>query len=209
MYPGVDPADSVKDDAKREESAGEMHEAALNGDLATSKLQNAVQQVMDKYAVTDAWTQQELYFEITCPSGQKCLAKKLTTMDLVESDLIDEIDFFTKSLMPVEGEEQSEGSQFSHMLKDPNKRARLFNLLDGLLHIGVVKPKVHLVPKDIDYRKWQGPTLPAGEVWANMIDFQDKIMIFGELNKPLDEIKTFRIEPEIGVASMATMESIP
>jgi hypothetical protein len=209
-YPGVDPAEYEDDSAgatKLVETSQKMHDAALNGgETANTKLKQAVKEVIDEFSISSAWGKSgELTFVIECPSGQKCLAKHLDTMDLIDANLLDEIDYFSKKLMPkaidaagnpVEAEE-SEFNNISSLLKDLGKRSRLFSLLDGLLQVGVVKPKVHRLPTSVkieDYRTWEGPELPPGEVWANMIDFSDKMFIFAELNKPLDEIKSFRVE---------------
>lgn len=211
MYPGVDPTDVVKEVAS---VGGQMHEDALNGDLVQKAVKQAIE---DEFAVTEGWQQKELQFVISCPSGQKCLAKRLNTLDLLEADLLDEIDYFTKRLFPAELDsagnpvEREFVGSFTLALKDPVKRKRIFDLLDKLLNISITRPKIHVLPNSVDieqYRNWEGPALPRGEVWANMVDFQDKIFIFGELNRPLDEIKTFRIEQEVSVANLAAMESV-
>lgn len=212
MYPGVDPTDSIVQEAIMGESAEsvgrQMHDDALNG-----RLKQAVKEVFDEFGVTASWDQkEELQFVIECPSGQKCLARHLNTLDLIETDLLDEIDYFSKKLFAESKEDESESkeSSFSVILKDPERRMRLFNLLDGLLNIGVIKPKIHRIPQDIEaskYRSWVGPPLPKGEVWANKVDFSDKMHIFGELNKPLDEIKTFRLEKP-SVENLEAMENI-
>lgn len=204
MYPGVDPTESVVQEGDSVgvalKSSQQMHEDALrNPDPIPEELKQAISKAIeDEFAVGDAWSSdRELKFVIKCPSGQKCLAKPLNTLDLIDADLLDEIDFFQKKLMMQSGEDEGESANISKIMKDPVKKKRLFTLLDGLLSMGVIKPTIKPVPTFVDisdYRNWKGPDLPPGEVWANKVDFQDKMFIFNELNKPLDEITTFRVE---------------
>lgn len=189
-YPGINPADLVEDSTSQK-----MHDEALE--------QMVKKVIHDEFEVVPAWRQKskDMTFVITCPSGQKCLAKRLNTIDLIEADLLDEIDFFQQKLFSAVDAQGTpttvSSSTFSELLKDPTKRKRLFALLDKLMSVSVVKPKIHPVPKSVDitdYQNWDGEALPDGEVWANVIDLLDKMYIFGELNKPLDEIDTFRVE---------------
>lgn len=244
-YPGVDPADmpdylrgNLKTNPveQQEMSAGvpvalasnptpnydKMHEDALNGgglSPLNESLKSAVSQaIKDEFEVSDAWSGKKLFFVINCPSGQKCLAKKLDTMDLVESDLIDEIDFFSRKLFPkgvdASGkpiEQENEEESFAKILQDPEKKKRFFGLLDGLLELAIEKPKVHQLPHDVDisgYSKWEGPALNRGHVWANKVAFEDKLHIFTELNQPLEQIKTFRVESQTGVPGLVPGEGV-
>lgn len=201
------------------DTSQQLHEAALNT-VNLDELNKAVRQaVKDEFEVTQSWSKQDVQFVIECPSGQKCLAKRLTTLKLLESNLLDEIDYFSRKLFPaqvdasgnpIDAQEDSNPS-ISKVLQDREKKSRFFGLLDRLLNISIVKPKVVMLPSDInidDYLSWEGPELPPGQVWANVVDFGDKMFIFGELNKPLDEIKPFRIEQETNLANMAAMEAI-
>ena len=237
-YPGVDPADmpdylkgNIKTNPVDQQvmSAGvpialasnQMHEDALNGEgpFSPSQLKMAVSQaIKDEFEVSDAWSGKKLFFVIDCPSGQKCLAKKLDTMDLVESDLIDEIDFFSRKLFPkgvdASGkpiEQENEEESFAKLLQDPEKKKRFFGLLDGLLELAIEKPKVHQLPDEVDitgYSKWEGPALNRGHVWANKVAFEDKLHIFTELNQPLEQIKTFRVESQTGIPGLVPGEGV-
>lgn len=220
-YPGVNPADTATMNpvAQQEVSAGVQeavaaHNTEMNAALAGT---NPVQSQGD-YAPS-AWSNRpkELTFEIETPSGQKCLAKHLSVMQLISSGLLEEIDFFSKKLFPTEANpsgnaEDADDAGLFKTLKDKVKRKRFFDLLDGLLAVSIVKPTVRRIPPDIDvddYEDWNGPALPPMEVWANMIDFGDKMHIFNELNKPMSEVNSFRITPEgegEGVAARTASE---
>ena len=231
-YPGVDPADTMTNPvAQQAVPAGNfhnMHDEALRGQISPEALKQAVAQaVQDQFAVTAAWkSKPRVEFVIECPSGQRCLAKHLNTMDLIDSDLIEEVDFFTKKLFPsaldsagnpVDTVEDPTNDSFWSTLKDAEKKARFFRLLNRLLSIGIVKPKV--VDDGVEVRVDESGSqivtyghlarpLKEGEVYASAIDFADKITIFGELNKPLDQIKPFREGSTAELPSVSTVEGI-
>lgn len=188
----------------------------------TAELKAAVAQaIKDQFAVTDAWKPRDkVRFIVECPSGQKCLCKHLTTMDLLEADLIDEIDFFTKRLFPsgvdaqgnpVEQQEDTDDmAPIWELLRDVNKRARFMALLNKIMVVGVVRPiiiddgiavvknKVKLGVKDVVPQE--------GQVLASAIDFADRMAIFSELNKPLSQITPFRKEQALSMASMEPVQ---
>lgn len=225
------PAETTNPVAQQVVSAGnQLHDEALRGgfsqeslrDSLSPELQLAVTQALrdheaaqkDPFAVTNAWLPKpQVQFVIQCPSGQRCLAKHLNTMDLVDADLIEEVDFFTKKLFPstfdaagnpVDNDDEELSNQsFWGTLKDAEKKVRFFRLLNKLLTIGIVKPKVvddgvDIVVDESGTKKVVFGTaarpLREGEVYASAIDFADKITIFGELNKPLEQINPFREE---------------
>ena len=115
---------------------------------------------------------------------------------------------------------------FWKQLKDPDKKLKFLGMLNRLLVVGVVNPTVVDDGVDIvidektgkrvvvqgtlveeingkEYLKTEiGNRLIApNEVRASAIDFTDKMTIFSEFNKPLDQIKPFRESPT-GVPSV-------
>ncbi|AVD99636.1 tail assembly chaperone [Mycobacterium phage Cuke] len=127
-----------------------MHESALRDPIASNDQIKAA--VADMFALQPSWQPRGVTkFVIDCPSGQKILARHLDTMALLEADLIEEIDFFTKRLFPSEldaggnivekPEEEAEASIWS-VLRDPEKRCRFFRLLNGLMATAVEQPKI-------------------------------------------------------------------
>lgn len=228
--PNVGPIDTMTSPvAQQAVSVGnQLHDDALRGTIDPVALNAAVAQaVRDQFAVTDAWKPKpRVEFVIDCPSGQRCLAKHLNTMDLVDADLIEEVDFFTKKLFPtsfdaagnpVDAEEDTTNESFWSALKDAEKKVRFFRLLNRLLAIGIVKPKVIDDGVDVGIDESGNETvvygskarpLNDGEVYASAIDFADKITIFGELNKPLEQIKPFRGEQTVELPSGSTGEGV-
>lgn len=213
----------------QERSAGET-----NG--VTEPFKAALKEaIADMFAVT-AWQPKEIVkFVIECPSGQKVLAKHLDTMDLIGADLVEELDLFTKKLFPQNLDAQGnpvestddEDSTIWTVLRDIEKRSRFFTLLNKLLVIGVVKPRViddgiavierngkqelvfgaQLKPEyQIKFLGHEVPKTQEGEVYASAVDFTDKMTIFAELNKPLGMIQPFREESNAVLASMEPSE---
>ena len=248
-YPGVDPGDvqMMEPVGTQEPSPGEPKHAVPEqqpepepkkdeSQLDPVELQKVVEQaVQDQFAVTDGWKAKSVQFAIICPSGQRALLKRLDTMDLIEVGMVEEMDLFTKALMPVGFDqagnpvEANKQQGFWQQIKDPEKRLRFLTLLNKLLEIGVVNPKViddgvSIIEKDgkkivvqgtsivnqsgVEYLQLEGGGMRRindGEVRASAIDFTDKMAIFGEFNKPLEEIKPFRETPS-GVASLDSVQ---
>jgi len=211
-------------------SAGMPKMNPVGSQEVPAELKAAVAQAFrEEFAVTEAWKpRQRIRFRFTCPSGQPVLLQHLTTMDLLEADLIEEIDFFTKRLFPsnidqngnpVDENKEDEDSMDSvwGLLKDVNKRARFFALLNKIMVVGVVRPRI-LDDGVETYTNKAGKQMvrlgmkkiepQEGQVLASAIDFADRMAIFAELNRPLNEIKPFRKEQVAGVANMESMQSV-
>lgn len=175
-YPGVEPADvqTLEPVGTQVPSAGvptpnpllasasqDMHEDALRNDnfvhVNPTELKSVVQQaVTDMFALKPNWqpkpkSEKRIQFVISCPSGQNVLANHLTTMDLLEADLIEDLDFFTKKLFPsnvdpagnpVDEDDDEKGSTIWTVLKDIEKRKKFIGLLNKLIDIAIQKPRV-------------------------------------------------------------------
>ena len=254
-YPGVEPTDvqTMEPVGTQATSVGvpptpnpllakaaqDMHESALRNPEFVAPPQGAnldhlvAKAVDDMFALKDTWqpkNTEPVKFVIHCPSGQTVLAKHLTTMDLLEASIIDEIDFFSKKLLPKLDpagnpvEDDDAGAPLWTLMKDVEKRKRFFTMLNKLVDIAVLKPNViddgvEIATRDDgtqflingadmkpeDYQRVFGKILPAlgpNETYASAVDFGDKMAIFGELNKPLAVIEPFREESPNGTTSL-------
>lgn len=261
-YPGVEPADvqTMEPVGTQATSVGvpptpnpllaqaavDMHEKALRGpefvtEAATpvdpAQVHQVVQQaVTDMFALQPVWQQKKeaVEFVIHLPSGQTVLAKHLSTMDLVEAGLIDDIDFFSKKLLPKldpagNPVDEDESAPLWSLMKEVDKRKRFLSLLNKLIDISILKPKViddglEIATRDDgtqfliagaemkpeDYQRVYGKPLPAlteNSTYASAVDFGDKMAIFGELNKPLAVIEPFRGESSNGTNGLEHSES--
>ena len=168
-YPGVDPTDAhetspvgaqgasvgVKEvELPNDPVVDPQVKAQVKAEVAGNPdLQQSVKQaVEDMFAVNEsAWApKQILKFVVECPSGQKVLVKYLGTLDLLEYDLVEELDFFTRKLFPVdidlsgnpvEAQEAAEQTIWA-ALRDPEKRRRFLDMTGKLMAAACVKPRV-------------------------------------------------------------------
>ena len=182
--------------------------------------------VQSQFAVTNGWKQgHNIKFVVECPSGQRCLVKHLDTMDLVQADLVEDMDFFTKALFPSSGGGATDKG-FWQALRDPDRQLKFFTLLNKLVEVAVINPVVvddgcSIIEDEnrgrvvvlgtsvtshngVDYISRNGVQrqLRPEEVRASFIDFTDKMAIFAELNKPLELIQPFREEPSAGLENL-------
>lgn len=206
----------------------QMHESALRDDDFKVAVTQAV---TDMFELKPNWKPktEKVKFVINCPSGQTVLAKHLNTMDLLEADLIEDLDFFTKRLFPSNDVENEEDSSLWTLLSDITKRRKFVDLLNRLLEISIVKPRVindgveiatradgtqflisgSEMSAEDNIKVFGRPLPPLGEneTYSSAVDFTDKMAVFGELNKPLSVIQPFRQESLVGLASMESSES--
>ena len=197
------------------QASEQMHESALRNDEFKVAVSQAV---TDIFELKQTWKPkaERIKFVINCPSGQTVLAKHLSAMDLLEADLIEDLDFFTKRLFPAGDGEGEDDSSLWTLLGDIEKRQKFVDLLNRLLEISIEKPKVINDGVEIatradgsrflitgsemsaeDFVRVFGRALPElgpNETYASAVDFTDKMTIFGELNKPLSVIQPFREE---------------
>jgi hypothetical protein len=208
----------------------EMHETALNNAVA--------QAVTDMFKVNqEAWAPRNIVkFKIEYPSGQIALVKHLDTLDLVEFDLIEELDFFTRRLFPREFddsgnpiEKEEDKENIFQALKDPKKRQRFYDMTGKLMEAAHLKPKVvhdgvailevgekkvmkfgyQLTPDEqLEYFKKPIPYLTEDgtESYSGYADFNDRLHLFQELNKPLRFIEPFREGSTVSVQAVAGVE---
>ncbi|AEK07472.1 tail assembly chaperone [Mycobacterium phage Send513] len=159
-YPGVDPTDTITKEpvGTQEVSVGETPTpaallASAAGDQAPQDVDEAVKAaVKDLFAVNEkAWKPKRVVkFVVDCPSGQVALVKHLDTLDLIEHDLVEELDFFTRKLFPadidasgnpVEVQAKVEDNIWQ-ALRDPEKRRRFLEVTGRLMQAASIKPKI-------------------------------------------------------------------
>lgn len=114
-------------------------------------LKKAVADAVSDMFKVDAWKPKYVVkFKIQCPSGQTALVKHLDTLDLLEYDLVEELDFFTRKLFPVdidpsgtpvEAQEDQETTIWT-ALKDVEKRRRFLDMTGMLMAAASVDPKI-------------------------------------------------------------------
>lgn len=130
-----------------------------------------------KYALTGWGPKIHNTFDIRCPSGQWCEAKQITIEDAISLGMLDSLDMFTNNLMaPVlageeDGAEDENNKNILNSLKDPEKRANFFGVVNRVVAHAVQKPVIVLATND-------DGSLDEGCVFAGDVPFADKMHIF-------------------------------
>ena len=253
MYPGVDPADEQETknpEGSQEPTAGNPvqvkeiplpePEVATNGKHeANEELNKAVKEAFDDmFVVGEAWKPRMIVkFVINCPSGQKVLVKHLDILDLAAVDLIEDMDLFSKKLIPSKFDAQGnpvneeEASSIWKTLSDVKKRHKFLDMSGRLMEVASIKPHIvndgvaivedELTGKQVtqfgfkmdinEQLKHFGqpiPPLQEGQTYAGAIGFGDRMAFFVELQKPLGMIEPFREEQAPVLADMEPEQGI-
>lgn len=161
-----------------------------------------------KYALTGWGPQIHQTFDIRCPSGQWCKANQITIEDAISLGLLDSLDMFTNNLMaPVlageeDGPEEDNNKQILNALKDPEKRASFFGVVNRVIAHAVQEPAIVLSTND-------DGSVNDGEVFASDVPFADKMHIFrrvfGGANPALEQ---FQPGQEAVVAAVADVAGV-
>lgn len=163
-----------------------------------------MEQENDPYALT-GWGSQsrEKEKDLTLPSGQRCRVRMLGMEDILELDLLDAMDTFSKHLIKdvkkpgkQETEEEDSGLEFLKMLKDGDRMKDLRKTVDKVVPVVVLKPQV-----------WPNPgknkTPDPGKLYVKDIDLSDKFVIFSAVFEGFGPgMADFREESEKSVGAV-------
>lgn len=159
----------------------------------------------DKYAPSVWGNKAEEGKDFTTPSGQLCRVRKLEMLDILELDIMDLMDTFTKQLVAEPGKEATEeatGMAFLDMLRDPQRRDKIIDAINNVVPRAVIAPVVEPLPEK-QYRK------VPGTLYVDDISLEDRFAIFGESFQGWGDVSKFREEEAGSVAVVAEGESLP
>jgi len=168
-----------------------------------------------------AWGKPKEY-DFTCPSGQKCLLRKIDPFDLLAAELLDKLDFVTSVVMNKHvanakmsnvdrikaqraAREKGDASELAaakemaaaELINDPKKLKDFQEVMESVMLFAVVAPKLTLPPaKDEDRQD--------GEIYTDTVDFQDKMAIFSKVMEGVNVAERFRERSEELVAAVAS-----
>jgi hypothetical protein len=134
----------------------------------------------DKYAVT-TWGESEYDFRV--PSGQLCRMKKIQPQELAGTGLLDRI-----TRLPGLAEEQvrkAEGQPPTPAMPEAEQLKTMVSLLEELLPLVVVKPKLHPNPLN-------GEDKVPGRVYVSDVDLADQIAIMERAVGGVAKMDNFR-----------------
>jgi hypothetical protein len=129
-------------------------------------------------------------FEVTVPSGQKCLCRELTVERLIEMGLLQAINSLesivaNKVLPAAQGQRPPAEIDMSALVKDADKLMLVLDLVNAIVCEAVVAPRVHPVPEE-------GEERVAGLVYVDSIAMGDRFALFSEVTGNLEGLATFR-----------------
>lgn len=153
----------------------------------------------DKYAPT-AWGG-SAYEDVPLPSGQLCLARRLGVEGLVKAGIVHDIDPLMGMVQMHEARMEGKGAESNEkmamdLMKDEDKMASLFHMLDRIVCATVVKPHVEMAPNDITRRK-------DGVVYTDMVQMQDKMHLMMWSMGGAEALAGFREQYEGTLASLS------
>lgn len=165
-----------------------------------------------------AWGSRDFEFEI--PSGGTCLLRKMDPLALIETGLMDKLDFATNVVMnthvknagrskieqvkadrakregkPPPAEDDTVALQT--LIDNPDQLLAFRDVLDQVLLLGVVAPKMHLPPEDDADRV-------DGVFYTDSVPFNDKLAVFNKLMEGVRVIEQFRSGSEEVVGDVAS-----
>ncbi len=198
----VDSAEETVDtEATKVEAVSEKKKKPVGTqDSSAEDVKKAVEEaVKDIFEVQDAWKPKEtIKFKIECPSGQTVLVKYLNTIDLVEYDLVEELDFFTRKLFPididpngnpVEQQEEMESGIWS-AFRDPVKRCRFFEMTGRLIAAAALNPRViHDGVAVVDVTDEDTGETKKVTKFGYQMSIEDQVRYLGRPIKPLPNSK--------------------
>ena len=151
-------------------------------------------QAPEAYTPT-TWGQDVTSFELTCPSGQKCLAKELDIMRLMELGLLDRINglsgIVNAQMLPKARGQRVPEVDVNELLRNKDALIEVMALVNSIVCESVVAPHVWpIVDED-------GLPIPDEErkperIYVDSVRLTDKFFIFNEVTGGLEQLAAFR-----------------
>ena len=147
--------------------------------------------------------------DFVCPSGQRCLIRRVDPLDLLGGGLLNGVDFITEVVQSEHipnatkrGSQAQElaGAALTNLSESPERMAKFKSSVDSVVIHAVVKPEISPVPNE-------GFPRTNGVVYVDSISSTDKIAIFNYAvtGQRSEEIKQFRSDSD---ESVGTVESV-
>jgi len=175
--------------APRDLSSREVARKAAKATQSAAKTAPARQapQPASAYQAT-TWGQGTEGFELTCPSGQKCLAKELDIMRLIELGLLDRINglsgIVNSQVVPKAKGQRVPEVDVASILQNKDGLREIMLLVDTIVCEAVLAPEVYEnVPND---------ERVVGRIYADSVRLTDKFHIFNEVTGGLEQLAAFR-----------------
>lgn len=133
----------------------------------------------------------EVQFELTTPSGKKCLAHELSIERLIEMGLLETINSLS-GIIESEVLPQASGQpqvDMKKMMANGEQLVGVLGLVNVIICEAVDAPVVHPVPE-------AGEARVVGNVYVDSIPLTDRFFLFNEVTGGLDSLAAFRAGSE-------------
>lgn len=152
--------------------------------------------------------------ELVLPSGQTCLARRMTIESVLESGMVDQVDILTATVdshsrQVKGGNKTADGLVIDEsILKDTDAIKTIVELADRLMPTIVVSPEIHLhfVETTVGKTKVR-KMIPVedripGQAYTDQIGLDDKMFLFDWAMGGLQEFSSFRRGSDEGVGAV-------
>lgn len=144
--------------------------------------------------------------DLTCPSGQKCLAIRPGMEGLMKAGVLHNADSLSrivneKHLKRVSGKSKEAEVDMSSLMGDSESLAEVVNVVDKIVCHIVVKPEIHRTPDDVTRRV-------PGVVYADMVDLEDKMFLFNYAVGGTSDLESFRQQFDESLGGLETGEGV-
>jgi hypothetical protein len=164
----------------------------------------------DPYAPT-SWTA-AAEEDFTCPSGQRCLLRKIDIMEMMSSGLMDRFDFITaetdkrhvskkSSNSRARRQPKSDDELAREMWDDKKQRADMILMMNTIVTKAVVKPELHTPPTNWDDRQDE-------LIYVDTVQLLDRLAIIQHVFGGIKELARFRSQFEQLAVSVDDVESV-
>lgn len=159
------------------------------------------------------------YVELEVPSGQLCLVQRLSTIDLIEADMLDDFDMLSKLVQTEHVSKKSRGtgkapgkakqaeSQMAAITGNKENLKRVLRITNAVVMKVVVQPHIWPVPEKDDDGNDVTPRLP-GRVYVDTVEDNDKSFIMSWAFGGTSNLERFREELSQAVDGMADGQDV-
>lgn len=154
---------------------------------AEPRAERGAPQAPDSYSASVWGTTNQ--FELTVPSGQKCLVHQLSIERLIEMGLLEAINSLSgiveQEVIPKAGPSATPTVDMTKLLADTSKLTRVLEVVNVIVVEAVDAPALASVPEP-------GEPRVNGVVYVDSIGLTDRFAIFSEVTGGLDGLAAFR-----------------
>jgi len=167
----------------------------------------------DKYAAT-AWG--NTGEDLTCPSGQVCLVRKVDMVDLLAEGILNKVDFLTsivsEELVPNAGPtpkiaDAVDAKAMRTLLDKPEQMKEFGQVVETVVAYTVVKPALSVPPRDANGKIDEARKVD-GLVYTDSINFTDKMFIFNYALGNSGDLEKFREDADEPVGDVESSEGV-